>query len=164
MVIERDGKHIFKIIDFGSMTEIYSIDSVAGTPSYLAPERFEGASINESTEIFAIGVTLYESLTGKFPYGEIEPFQNPTFKNIKLPKSYNDNIPLWLEAIILRSTSVDSNLRYKNYSEMIYELENSKKVKPFFKKDVPFLERNPLRTYQVGFYLMMFLNFYLLAR
>ena len=164
MVIERDGKHIFKIIDFGSMTEIYSIDSVAGTPSYLAPERFEGASINESTEIFAIGVTLYESLTGKFPYGEIEPFQNPTFKNIKLPKSYNDNIPLWLEAIILRSTSVDSNLRYQNYSEMIYELENSKKVKPFFKKDVPFLERNPLRTYQVGFYLMLILNFYLLAK
>lgn len=163
MVIERDGKHIFKIIDFGSMTEIYSIDSVAGTPSYLAPERFEGATINESTEIFAIGVTLYESLTNKFPYGEIEPFQNPTFKNPKLPKIHNNNIPLWLEAVILRGISVDIKLRYKNYSEMVYELENSQKVKPFFRKDIPFLERNPLRTYQIGFYLMLLINIFLLA-
>ena len=85
MVQQRDGKHIFKIIDFGSMTEIYSINSRAGTPSYLAPQRFEGKSINEATEIFAIGVTLYESLTGSFPYGEIEPFQNPTFKQCKSP-------------------------------------------------------------------------------
>ena len=164
MVIERNGKLIFKIIDFGSMTEVYSINSTAGTPSYLAPERFKEASISETTEIFSIGVTIYESLTGQYPYGEVEPFQNPSFKIAKEPKKYNNNIPLWLEAVLLRSLSVDINLRYKNYSEMIYELENSDKVKPFFRKDIPILERNPLRTYQVAFYLMLFLNIYLLYK
>ena len=163
-MIVRDGKHIFKIIDFGSMTEVYSINSTAGTPSYLAPERFEQASISESTELFAIGITLYESLTGKFPYGEIEPFQNPTFKIPKEPKKFNNNIPLWLESIILRATSVDTKLRYNNYSEMVFELDNSEKVKPFFRKDIPFLERNPLRTFQLAFYLMVILNFYLISR
>jgi len=158
MVIERDGKHIFKIIDFGSMTEVYSINSTAGTPTYLAPERFEGASINESTEIFAIGVTLYESLTQEFPYGEIEPFQNPDFKAAKSPKDINNNIPLWLESITLRAIVPDDNKRYQNYSEMVYELDNSEKVKPFFRKDVPLIESNPLLVYKIGFYAMFIAN------
>lgn len=162
MVCERDGKHIFKVIDFGSMTEVYSITSKAGTPSYLAPERFEGNSINESTEIFAIGVTLYESLTGKFPYGEIEPFQNPSFKKCKSPKVFNNNIPLWLESVILRSLSIDIDKRYKNYSNMIFELENTHKVEPFFNKNTSLLDKNPLIVYKVGFYLMLIINIILL--
>ena len=88
IISERDGKHVFKVIDFGSITEIYGINTRAGTPSYLAPERFDGAAINENTEVFAIGVTMYEVLTKTFPYGEIEPFQNPIFKFARSP-SYN---------------------------------------------------------------------------
>jgi len=162
MVIVRDGKLIFKIIDFGSMTEIYSLNSKAGTASYLAPERFVGDSINETTEIYAIGVTLYEALTRKYPYGEIEAFQNPVFKTPKSPKLLNNNIPLWLESIIQRSIVVDTNLRYKNFSEMIYELDNSNKVKPFFRKDIPLIQRDPLLAYKLGFYFMFIVNILIL--
>ena len=162
MVIVRDGKLIFKIIDFGSMTEIYSLNSKAGTASYLAPERFVGDSINETTEIYAIGVTLYEALTRKYPYGEIEAFQNPIFKIPKSPKLLNNNIPLWLESIIQRSIVVDTNLRYKNFSEMIYELDNSNKVKPFFRKDIPLIQRDPLLAYKLGFYFMFIVNILIL--
>jgi serine/threonine protein kinase len=89
-----DGENIqYKIIDFGSITEIFSTNSKAGTPSFLSPERFLNESINESSEIFAIGVTLYLTLTGKYPYGEIEPFQSHTFKEAKKPSIYNSNIP-----------------------------------------------------------------------
>jgi len=158
MVIERNGKHIFKIIDFGSMTEIYSINNTAGTPSYISPERFEGHSINEGSEIFALGVTLYESLTGKFPYGEIEPFQNPTFKDVKLPKLLNDNIPLWLESVILRSISINPAKRYEHYSEMMFELENSSKVKPVFDNTKPLLQRDPLLACRIGFFFMLVVN------
>jgi serine/threonine protein kinase len=52
----------FKLIDLGSATEVFSITSRAGTPSYLAPERFHGAPICERTECFSIGVTWLESL------------------------------------------------------------------------------------------------------
>ena len=62
------------MIDFGSITEAYSNVTRSGTPSYLAPERFSQAPINEQTEVYAIGVTLYEALTQKYPFGEIEPF------------------------------------------------------------------------------------------
>ncbi len=164
IVTQRKGKNIFKIIDFGSITEIYSINSRAGTPSYLAPERFEGVAINESSEIFAIGVTLYEALTNNFPYGEIEPFQKPTFKKVKPPKEINNKIPLWLDSVILRAVSKDTDLRYKNYSLMLYELENSDRVKPFFEKDTPLLEKDPLTFYKSAFWLMVILNIYLLLK
>ncbi len=149
---------VFKMVDFGSIVEIFSTDSRAGTPSYLAPERFSGGNINESTELFSIGVTLYWALTGKFPYGEIEPFQTPTFKTPKPPSHYNKNIPDWFDAIILRTIAVDPNNRYQHYSEFFYELKSPENVKPFYKKDAPLLERDPLKFYKTAFFLLLGLN------
>ncbi len=151
MVIERNGKLTFKIIDFGSMIELYSINSKAGTPSYLAPERFRDASINESSEIFSIGVTLYEVLTQSFPYGEIEPFQTPTFKITQKASYKNENIPEWLSSVILRAIEPDNQRRYQNYSEMLFEINNPLKVKPYFDKSKSLIERSPLLVYRVGF-------------
>ena len=163
MISERDGKHIFKIIDFGSMTELYSISSNAGTPSYLAPERFTGASINEGSEIFSIGVTLYEALTEKFPYGEIEPFQQPTFKSPKAPQKENGNIPPWLNSIILRAIEKDTTLRYQNYSEMLFEISNPNKVKPYFDKKTTLIERKPIAVYRALFTLSFLVNLVLVV-
>jgi serine/threonine protein phosphatase PrpC len=151
MISERDGKHVFKVIDFGSMTELYSINSTAGTPSYLAPERFTGSSINESSEIFSIGVTLYEALTQKFPYGEIEPFQQLTFKTAVPTTKLNKNIPDWLNSIIFRSIEANNEKRYKNYSEMLFEINNPNKVKPYFDSTKALIERNPELFYKIGF-------------
>jgi serine/threonine protein phosphatase PrpC len=161
---QRKGKTYFKMIDFGSIVEIFSISSRAGTPSYLAPERFLGENINEASEIFAIGVTLYESLTGKLPYGEIEPFQTPTFKTPKNPTLYNPKIPKWLESIILRAICPDSKCRYKNYSEMLFELENPQNVKPFFDKSTPLIQREPVLVYKIGFTLSFLLNLFLIYK
>ncbi len=155
---QRKGKTYYKMIDFGSIVEIFSINSRAGTPSYLAPERFQGASIDEKSEIFSIGATLYETLTGKLPFGEIEPFQTPTFKVPKPLTQYNPKVPLWLENIILKALSPDESRRYQNYSEMIYELENPEKVKAFYAKDTPILERNPIMTCRVAFIMMLIVN------
>jgi len=158
MVSQRDGKNVFKVIDFGNMTEVYSIDSKAGTPSYLAPERFEGGAINESTELFAIGVTLYEALTATFPYGEIEPFQTPVFKGFKSADKLNPNIPLWLSTILSRSLTNDTDRRYQNYSHMLYELENSDKVTPFYDKNSSIFEREKLLFCRIALGIMVSLN------
>ncbi len=160
ILTERKGKLIFKMVDFGSITEAYSNVTRAGTPSYLAPERFKQAPVNEQTEIYAIGVTLYEVLTQKFPFGEIEPFQNPSFeKSIKAPSKLNPKIPAWLESIILRALDTDTDKRYSNYSEMQYEVSNPEKVKPYFDKNISFIERNEMMVYKVGFITMFLLNF-----
>ncbi len=159
IITPRKEKLVFKMVDFGSITEAYSDVTRAGTPSYLAPERFTKAPITEQTEVYAIGVTLYESLTKKFPFGEIEPFQNPNFdKNPKHPTTYNAKIPEWLESINLRAVETDTNKRYHNYSEMLYELDNPTKVKPYFDKNLSFIQRNEMMVYKVGFIGMFIFN------
>ncbi len=162
IITRRHGKEVFKLVDFGSIVEIFSITSRAGTPSYLAPERFEGSPISESTEIFAIGVTLYEALTKRFPYGEIEPFQNPTFKKAKRVREYNKAVPEWLESVIMRAIEIDPERRYSHYSEMDYELSNPSKVKPYFDKSVPLIQREPAKVYKAAFIVSLLINFLLI--
>jgi len=162
LVLNADGKKRFKLIDFGSVTEIFSITTRAGTPSYLAPERFHEAPISEHTEIFAIGVTLFLTLSGRFPYGEIEPFQTPVFRTPPRLTQLNPHIPHWLEAVALRAVAVAPQDRYQTYSEMKFDLENPEQVRPWFRKDTPLLERNPLLFYKVGFFLFLFLSLILL--
>ncbi len=161
---QRKGKTYYKMVDFGSIVEIFSLSSRAGTPSYLSPERFRGENINEQSEIFAMGVTLYESLTGKLPYGEIEPFQTPSFKNAKNPSHYNPKIPDWFESIILRAICLDPMCRYKNYSEMKFELENPPKVKPYFDKSVSIIEKEPVLVYKSAFIVMLIINIVLIFK
>jgi len=159
MVTKRKEKLVFKMVDFGSITEAYSEVSRAGTPSYLAPERFNLAPITEQTELYAVGVTLYESLTGTFPFGEIEPFQTPSFdKNAKHPTKYNVKIPNWLESIVLRAIETNTDKRYHHYSEMLFEVDNPQKVKPYFDKNISFIERHEKQVYKVGFSMMFLLN------
>ncbi len=151
-------KDSFKLVDFGSISEAYSITSRAGTPSYLAPERFSGAPISEQTEIFAIGVTLYEALTKKFPYGDIEPFQTPQFKIAKFPSSINPKIPKWLDAVIMRAIEIDPKKRYSHYSNMLYEINNPQKVKHYFGATTTLIERNPILVCRVVLIISLLAN------
>jgi serine/threonine protein phosphatase PrpC len=145
----------FRLVDFGSVTEIFSITSRAGTASYLAPERFQEAPISERTEIFAIGVTLFEALTKTFPFGEIERFQTPRFQAAKRPGKFNPNLPPWLESLVLRAVSPEPVTRYQNYSEMLFDLTHPLNVAPFHPKNTPLAVRDPLRFYKVGFYALL---------
>ncbi|MCF6244903.1 MAG: protein phosphatase 2C domain-containing protein [Sulfurovum sp.] len=155
----KNDKVSFKMVDFGSITEAYSDVTRAGTPSYLAPERFTQAPVNEQTEIYAIGATLYEAMTQKLPFGEIEPFQTPSFdKNVKEPSELNSIVPTWLDSVLLRAVESNTNKRYNNYSEMQYELSNPEKVKPYFYESTSFIKQHEFMVYKVGFIGMLVLN------
>ncbi len=162
ILTKRHEKDIYKLVDFGSIVEIFSITSKAGTPSYLAPERFLSEPISESSEIFAIGVTLYKALTGQFPYGEIEPFQKPTFKTAKPPSFYNKKIPPWLDSIVMRAIEPQKSRRYHHYSEMLYDLEHPKKVRPWYDPSASLIEKEPIKVYKTAFLISLGLNFLLM--
>ncbi len=168
IIINRNGKLSFKLIDFGSIVEIFSISSKAGTPSYLSPERFQKEPISQSSEIFAIGVTLYQALSQKYPYGEIEPFQTPTFKPPKPLSKINPAIPSWFESVVMRAVEADRERRYSLYSEMEYELNNPQKVKPYYPKNLSLIEKEPEKVYRwlfiLSFLLNLILAFMLLGR
>ncbi len=159
IIYKRKEKEAYKFVDFGSITEAYSEISRAGTPSYLAPERFNGEAITEQSEIFAIGVTLYEALTGKLPYGEIEPFQTPAFKPAKRPSDINPKVPKWLDSIIMKAIEIDPRRRYTHYSQMLYELNNPQKVTPYYSSEETLLSKNPLTVCRVALIFSLLVNF-----
>ncbi len=145
----------YKMVDLGSAASIFSVVSRAGTASYLAPERFHGAPLSERTEIFAIGVTLYQALTAKLPYGEIERFQTPAFSAPKRLSKINPNIPFWLDAVVHRAIAIKPERRYQHYSELVHDLAHPDRVQPFFEEGGSLLERNPLAFYKTGFFILL---------
>lgn len=154
----------YLLLDLGSAVEIFHHPGRAGTASYLAPERFTGAPVTERTEIFSIGVTLFEALCRRYPYGEIERFQTPTYGTPKRPATLNAAIPEWLNSVILRALSPQPEDRQQNYSEILFELEHPDQVQPFHRKGAPLLERNPAAFFRAAFLISAVLNLLLLAR
>jgi serine/threonine protein kinase len=100
-----------------------------GTPSFMAPELFEGQSATPQSDIYAAGVTLYYLLTRKYPYGEVEPFQHPKFGEPTPLIRYRPDIPKWLENIVLKAISRDVNHRFETAEEMLLALEHGE-LKP----------------------------------
>lgn len=115
-----------------------------GTPSYMAPELFYGSPCNEASDLYACGVTLYELLTRKFPYGEIEPFQHPRFKEPAPPSRYRPDIPSWLDNLLLKACAVNPADRFETADEFLLALERGA-TRPLARpRRVPFAHKHPL--------------------
>ncbi len=125
-----DGK--LRILDLGVALNPWTESGArgnAGTPSFMAPEQFTGAAANGQGDIYAVGVTLYHLLTRKYPYGEIEPFQNPRFGEPVPPTRYRPDIPQWLENVILKAAARDREKRFETIEELLLALEQGE-MKP----------------------------------
>lgn len=164
MKADTDETPHFTLLDLGSAVEVFSTPGRAGTATFLAPERFGGAPVTERTELFSIGVTLYEALCGMPPYGQIERFQTPRFALPKRPSQLNPVVPPWLESVLLRAISVNPIERQQNYSEMLFELEHPATVRAFHRKGAPLLERNPVAFFRNALWVSVAVNIFLLAR
>jgi serine/threonine protein phosphatase PrpC len=95
----------------------------AGTPSFLAPEQFDGSGASNQTDLYAVGVTLYHVLTRHYPYGEIEPFQRPHFGEPRAATRYRPDLPLWLENVLHKAVARDPMQRFETADEMLLALE-----------------------------------------
>jgi serine/threonine protein phosphatase PrpC len=122
-----------RILDLGvALSSVIASTEVIqnpGTPSYMAPELFEGKPATVQSDVYAAGVTLYHLLTRKYPHGEIEPFQHPKFGEPISPTRYRPDIPYWLENIILKAIARDLKLRFETAEEMLLALEHGE-LKP----------------------------------
>jgi serine/threonine-protein kinase len=119
-----------KLIDFGvakdeTPSRLTITGMIVGTPSYMSPEQANGDRIGKESDIYSIGVLLYEVVTG------IKPFLGDTNTEILMriakgkfpsPKRYNREIPWRLTRIIKKSMKKDRSKRYKNASELIRDL------------------------------------------
>jgi protein phosphatase len=120
----------------------------AGTPSYMAPELFSGEAASAQSDLYAAGVTLYHLLTRKYPYGEIEPFQNPQFGEVSPPTRFRPDVPMWLENIILKAVAREPKQRFETAEEMLIALERGDAMPLEAPARTPLIERHTasLRT------------------
>jgi len=141
-----------KVIDLGvarlPKVEDFGDSEAPGTHSYMAPELFKGAAASQASDQYALGVTLYRMFTGRYPYGEIEPFSYPRFGVAVPPSRYRPDMPSWLDALILRAVSPDPDARFGDMIELIAALEGGAGRAIRRADPLPLIERNPARFWQ----------------
>ncbi|EAH3954783.1 Stk1 family PASTA domain-containing Ser/Thr kinase [Listeria monocytogenes] len=129
ILIDHDG--VVKITDFGiamalSETSITQTNSLLGSVHYLSPEQARGGMATQKSDIYSLGIVLYELLTGKVPF-DGESAVSIAIKHLQadipLARAQNPEIPQSLENIIIKATAKDPFLRYQNAEEMEKDLQ-----------------------------------------
>lgn len=120
--------------------------NLPGTPSYLAPESFQGATPEARQDLYAAGVTLYRLLCGHYPYGEIEAFQHPRFGTAAPASRYRPDVPVWLDDWLAKLTCAQPQQRFETAEECLLALEQGERQAP--SRSRPLLEREPLKVWR----------------
>ncbi|WP_025804275.1 bifunctional protein-serine/threonine kinase/phosphatase [Pseudomonas chlororaphis] len=163
LLLGDDGE--LRLLDFGlAYCPGLSEDQahlLPGTPSYIAPEAFNGVAPTPRQDLYAVGVTLYHLLTGHFPYGEIEAFQRPRFTTPVSASRYRPDLPDWLEQSLERAVQADPAQRYETAEEWLLVLEQGER-RSLSVRPRPLLEREPLKVWRTLALVSLLLNLLLL--
>ena len=128
-----------KVGDFGlarpedGESRMTQTGATLGTPSYMAPEQVRGRDITTRTDVYALGVILYESLTGRLPHagdsaGEV--FARILSEEVVAPRSIDSAVPAGLEAVALKALSKDPRFRYASASEFADDVGRWRRGEP----------------------------------
>lgn len=133
IIITEDG--MAKVTDFGiakavSNSTITAFGTTMGSVHYFSPEHARGGYTDAKSDLYSLGVVMYEMLTGKLPFDADTPV-SVALKHIqeepKSPKSINMSIPNAVNEIIMKAMQKDPNLRYQNAGEMLKDLNRALK-------------------------------------
>ncbi|MBO0367223.1 bifunctional protein-serine/threonine kinase/phosphatase [Pseudomonas shirazensis] len=158
-----DGQ--LRLLDFGlaycpGLSEDAPHD-LPGTPSFIAPEAFDGQPPQARQDLYATGVTLYYLLTGHYPYGEIEAFQRPRFTHLVSPGRYRPDLPEWLQRNLEQAVAADPRQRFETAEQWLLLLERGDRQE-LSERPRPLLEREPLKVWQTLAVLSLLFNLILL--
>lgn len=117
------------VADFGLARRLEEtldgIDEVSGTPSYMSPEQVAGGALGVTTDVYALGATLYETLTARPPFRGAtarETLEQVIVGGAPVPRSFDPRIPLDLQAICMRCLQRDPALRYPDARALAEDL------------------------------------------
>jgi len=133
--IKPDNVHILpggviKLTDFGiaritAEPSITTQGQVFGTPSYMSPEQVASHTVDHRTDLFSLGITLYEMLTGRKPFVG-DSVITITYNIMNNQPTMPVGVPLALQQILQRALAKDPNLRYQNAAAMAADLRAEK--------------------------------------
>jgi serine/threonine protein kinase len=130
IMLANDGT--IRLLDFGvarksgaGMETLTKTGMIVGTPEYMSPEQFGTNKVDERSDIYSLGVVLYEMLTGNVPFGGETPVaialkviqQTP-----ESPQTIRKDIPDWIDRIVVKCLDKDPQKRYTNAAELAADL------------------------------------------
>ncbi len=133
IIITEDG--VAKVTDFGiakavSNSTITAFGTTIGSVHYFSPEHARGGFTDAKSDLYSLGVVMYEMLTGKVPFDADTPV-SVALKHMQEmpvePKELNQNIPQSVNDIIMKAMQKDANLRYQSATEMLKDLNEALK-------------------------------------
>jgi len=148
----------------------------AGTPSYVNPEQWgfnckAGARTggqrtdvpqelpDAQSDLFALGVTLYQLLTAKLPYGEVLPYQvGRYYRDPVAPSRHNPEIPIWLDHVLLKAVARDKRQRFETAEEFLLALERGASRPLSAPAATPLLQRDPTALWKAALAVSVLFN------
>ncbi len=153
VMIDRSG--IARIMDFGIARSvggkaITAAGVMVGTPEYMSPEQVEGKEIDQRSDIYSLGVILYEMVTGRVPFEGDTPFTigvKHKSETPQDPRELNSHIPDDLSGLILKCMEKEKENRYQSAGEVRAELELIEKGIPTTERKAP--KRKPITSKEI---------------
>jgi serine/threonine-protein kinase len=131
VLIDQDGR--VRVTDFGiaraGSSDITETGSVMGTAQYLSPEQAQGRPVDERADLYAIGIVLYELLTGQVPFDAEQPVTVALKQVSELPVPPAElvhAIPPAIDAVVMRALEKDPDRRYQSADEFIAALDDAR--------------------------------------
>lgn len=128
IILTNEG--VLKVTDFGiaraTSTDTLNVgESTMGSVHYFSPEQARGGYTDEKSDLYSLGIVMYELVTGILPFDGDSPIAI-AIKHMQIkpvsPKEFNISVPLAVEAIILKAMSKEQHLRYQTAEEMLADL------------------------------------------
>lgn len=120
-----------KLADFGIVSvtgsaELTMADQILGTPAYMSPEQIKGDELTLQTDIFSLGIVMYEMVAGKRPFAGTNPvalIQSIVKDEPEPPGTLNPDVPSALSGVIMKCLEKDPGVRYREMGELISDMD-----------------------------------------